>query len=371
MEDKNKVAISRIDEEIAKIDKKENTVYFFVLDTKGNPSGSLEYIYKLAMILKENKYNVAMLYQLAEGEEFVGVREWLGDKYADLTHEDIGGEDVKVSPSDILFIPEIYANVMIQTKNLPCKRIALLQNYDYILEQMPMASQWGNIGIMDCLTNTELNKQLLTEIFPYVKTHVVEPYIDDIYGETTEPKKLIINIISKNQEDINKIIKPFYWKYPAYKFISFRDLRGYPKEKYSEMLREAAITIYVDDNTSFGYGALEAMKSGSIVIAKTPNMAQRWMENDEKTNLRDCCVWFDNFHELHRIIASVIRSWMADSVPSEIKENAKKSLEMYSYESTEKNVLEYIVNILENRKKEMESIKVVIKEKSKEGETDE
>ena len=66
MEEKDLTVIQRIEAEIAKIDNKESNIFFFVLDTKGNPSGSLEYIYKLAMILKENEYNVTMLYQKEE-----------------------------------------------------------------------------------------------------------------------------------------------------------------------------------------------------------------------------------------------------------------------------------------------------------------
>ena len=41
MENKDKISIERIEAEIAKIVNKENSIYFFVLDTKGNPSGSL------------------------------------------------------------------------------------------------------------------------------------------------------------------------------------------------------------------------------------------------------------------------------------------------------------------------------------------
>ena len=106
MEEKDLTVIQRIEAEIAKIDNKESNIFFFVLDTKGNPSGSLEYIYKLAMILKENEYNVTMLYQKEENEEFVGVEEWLGTKYSELEHYDIASDEVSVSPSDILFIPE-------------------------------------------------------------------------------------------------------------------------------------------------------------------------------------------------------------------------------------------------------------------------
>lgn len=363
MEEKDLTVIQRIEAEIAKIDNKEANIFFFVLDTKGNPSGSLEYIYKLAMILKENDYNVTMLYQKEENEDFVGVEEWLGSKYSELEHYDIASDEISVSPSDILFIPEIFSNVMIQTKKLPCKRIVILQNYDYILEQMPMSAQWGDLGIMEAITNTDVNASLLKEIFPYVKTTTIDPYIDEMYGTTNEPKKLIINIIAKDQSDINKIIKPFYWKYPMYKWVSFRDLRGFPKEMYAQLLRESALTIWIDENTSFGYGALEAMKSGSIVMAKTTELAQKWMEQGDGINLKNCCVWFDTFHESHRMIASVVRAWITDNVPSEIQEAVKESLSMYSYENTEKSFVTYINGVLENRKSEMQTLITTIKNK--------
>ena len=366
MTEKDLTVISRIESEIEKIDKKENTIFFFVIDTKGTPSGSLEYIYKLALILSKNEYNVKMLYQLIndEDDEFVGVREWLGNEYADLPHENIGNEDVSVSPSDVLFIPEIFSNIMMQTKKLPCKRVAIMQNYDYVLEQTPMASQWGNFGIVDAISNTELNASLLNEIFPYVKTKVVSPYISEVFGETNEPKKLIINIVCKDQKDINRVIKPFYWKYPMYKWVSFRDLRGFPKEHFAKLLREGVATVWIDEDASFGYSALEAMKSGSIVIAKTSTNIQEWMEGKDELNLSDCCVWFDSMHDVQKIIASVVRSYITDNIPSKISEDAKIALSKYSYEKTEKEILEYISGILNNRKEEMSELITQIKSKS-------
>lgn len=353
MENKKNVVIPRIQSEIDKIDKKENNIYFFVIDTKGNPSGSLEYIYKLAKILKNEEYNVTMLYQ---EDEFVGVRDWLGDEYADLPHEDISKENVSVSPSDILFIPELFSNIMTQTKKLPCKRIVILQNYDYILEQMPLSVQWGDLGIMEAITNTDINAQLVKDIFPYVKTTTIDPYIDQIFGQTNEPKKLIINIIAKDQKDINRIIKPFYWKYPMYKWVSFRDLRGFPKETFAKCLRESVITVWVDETTNFGYSALEAIKCGNIVLAKTPQQEQKWMIEGESLNLKNCCVWFDSFHDIHKMLASVIRSWVTDNIPSVLEENGKETLALYSEEKTKKQILQYIEGVLKTRKIEMNNL---------------
>lgn len=353
MEDKKSVVIPRIQTEIDKIDKKENNIYFFVIDTKGNPSGSLEYIYKLAKILKDESYNVTMLYQ---EDEFVGVRDWLGDSYADLPHEDISKENISVSPSDILFIPELFANIMMQTQKLPCKRIAILQNYDFVVEQMPISVQWGDLGIMEAITNTDTNIKLIKEIFPYVKTHKISPYIENMFGKTNEPQKLIINIIAKDSSDVNKIIKPFYWKYPMYKWVSFRDLRGFPKEMFAQLLRESVATIWIDETTNFGYSALEAMKSGNIVLAKTPRQEQEWMFDENEGNLRNCCVWFNNIQDVHKMIASVVRSWVTDNVPNTLEVNGNEVVSAYTFENTKTQLLEYIQNVFNDRKIEMQNL---------------
>ena len=360
MEENKIKALEKVREEIAKIDNKKSNIYFFVLDTKGVPSGSLEYIYKLAMIAKNAGYNTGILYQLEKNDEFVGVEEWLGKDYAELPHYNVSKDEVEITPSDVVFIPEIFSTVMNQTKKLPCKRIALLQNYDYMLEQMPFAAQWGDFGIIDCLTNTEYNAELIKDVFPYIKTSVVTPYIDKMFGTTIEPKKMIVNIVAKDQSDINRIIKPFYWKYPTFKWVSFRDLRGFPKETFANALREAAITIWVDTDTSFGYSALEAMKSGSITMVKVPNTVVDWANGEELPN---CCVWFNDYDTLHKQVASVVRSWITDNVPTILADESKKILDNYSEEKTKKEILEYVEDVLGRRKKEMEELLIQVKSK--------
>ncbi len=366
-DNKEEKALNRVLNEISKIEKKENNVFFFVLDTKGNPSGSLEYIYKLAMIAKNEGFKVGMLYQtIDKNDEFVGVEGWLGSEYAALPHYDISNNDVEITPSDILFIPEIFSNVMNQTKKLPCKRIAILQNYDYLIEQMPFSAQWGDFGILEAITNTEHNSKLIKDVFPYVKTNVVNPYIDNIFGQTKEPKKMVVNIVASDQSDINRIVKPFYWKFPTFKWVSFRDLRGLAKEKFAESLREAAITIWVDDNTSFGYSALEAIKSGSIVIAKVPNTPLKWMDEDNDENvgkLRNCCIWFDNLNDVQRVIASAVRSWITDNVPTTLTDEANKVKELYTYETTKNEFTSYLNAVIDNRLKEMKQLVEVVKNK--------
>lgn len=353
---KKEEILKRIEVEIDKMQNKQNKLLFYIFDTKGNPSGSLEYIYNLALIGKENGYDVEMLYQSeTEEDEFVGVDEWLGEKYSSLPHLNISKEEVKVSPSDILFIPEIFFNVMNQCKDLPCKKVAIMQNINFLTEQTPISAQWGDMDIFDCVTNTKDNEKLINSLFPYVKTQVVSPVVKDMFHGTIVPRKLLINIVTRQQSIINKIVKPFYWRHPEFKWVSFTDLRGYSKEHFADELRNGTITIWVDEDTEFGLSCLEAMKSQSIVLAKIPNRLPSWAITDKGT-LTDGCLWFDDFHTLPDKIATIVRAVITDKVPSKFLEEAKNVSEQFSFEESNKNFMKFVDRLIDNRINDMKNL---------------
>lgn len=351
-----KIAI--IKKEIDKIVNKENNIFFYVIDTYGYASGSLAYIYQLAKFLYDEGYKVKMIYQTdnkgKEKEEFVGVGGWLGEEYASLPHFDIQSKKgVEISHSDVLFIPEIYSKVMAQTKDMPCKRIAIFQNYDFVVSQMPYSAQWGDYRITEVITNTKENAELIKSIFPYLNVTIIDPFIEKRFGTTKEPKKMIVNVISKNPDDIVRLMKPFYWKYPDFKWVTFRDLSGMSKDNFANSLREGCITVWMDENASFGYSAIEAMKSGNIVFGKLPKETKEWML-DKDGNLSNCCIWFDDINKLHQNLAVVIRSFLKDNIPSSVFESQERAKNLYSEEETKREIISYVEGVMSERKKSFE-----------------
>lgn len=380
--DNTKEIVQRIETEIGKLKDKSFKVLFYVPDAKNNATGYISYIYQMALTLQQLGYNVKMLYQLDNeytAEElkkldlenqpiddnriFVGVTESLGEKYATLEHANIQNEELEVSPSDFLIIPEVYSSVMNQTKKLSCKRIVLTQNYNYLTDFIQVGVSWANFGITDTITSCLNQAELVNSVFPYVKTKVLTPYIPSYFYEGNEPKKLIVNIITKSQKDANKIIKPFYWKYPMYKWVSFRDLRSYPREMFADYLREGAITIWVDSDTQFGYAPLEAIKSGNIVIGKIPELIPEWMLSEDKTQLLDNGIWFNDINSVHKIIADVIRTWINDDIPSEITDTMKETAKKYSFDEYKLNLNNLINSYIDERVKEFEEVIIVAKSK--------
>lgn len=375
-------ALERIEEAIKHLENKDFTFYFFVVDCKNVPNGGMQYIYQLAKTLYDKKYNVKMVYQLEneytddelnelirkekpidEIRRFIGVGDWLGNEYMQLEHMNISKEEWKVSPSDFLFIPEVFSSLMKQTYQYkaPCKRIVVLHNYDYITEFIPFGDEWGTYGIHDVITNTEINKELITNIFPYVTVKVLKPYISECFRKSLKPKKLIVNIVSKKTEDVNKIMKQFYWKYGMYKFVSFRDLRGYPKDNFAEYLQEAAITVWIDSDTPFGYSAIEAIKSGSIVIGKVPEHMPEWM--GDENGLYDNGVWTYDINTIPDIIAHVLGSWMQGKIPQKLYDKMEELDNIYTHEEWNNNIEKIINDYISNRINEFKEIKTTINSK--------
>ena len=355
MADKN-VIVERIKSQLDKFEKKDFNIFFYVLDTKGNHSGSLEYLYTTAYALKEMGYNVTMLHS---EDEFVGVGEWLGEKYNELKHSNIEKENVEIGTSDFLFIPEIFAKtVMPQTVELPCKRVLVVQNYNYLSEFMPIGMTPQDYGVYEVITTTNAQAEVIEKYFPGIKVNVVRPSIDPMFRDSELPRKLIVNVVARNQEDVRRIILPFYWMHPIYKFVSFRDLRGLTQEMFCESLREGMLTIICDENSNFMYSALESMRCGSITLVKTPHKFADWMvvgEGDEKT-INQSCLWFDDIDELPDMIAKIVRSWTLDAIGDWIYDEAHKMDNTYTREDMKSDIENVYVGMFNRRADEMRDV---------------
>lgn len=351
----------RINAEIKKLKTKDFNVFFYIMDAKNNATGYVSYIYQMAKGLEDIGYNVTMLYQGNEGEEpFEGVGLALGSDFAELKHKDINGTEFSVSPSDFLFIPEVFSNLMNQTKKLPCKRIAIMQNYDYLTDFIPVGMSWANFGITDAITTTQNNSTLLSSVFPYVKQEMLEPYIPEYFNDEGAPKKMIVNLLVKNPKDVNKITKTFYWQYPMYKWVTFNDVRGVIREKAAEQLKDGAITVWCDSDSQFGYNALEAMRCGNVVIGKIPELTPSWMLGEDGETLRDNGIWVNDINNIPRIIASVVRTWINDDIPEQVLSEMDKTNKLYTHSDFARKLEDIMDRYVKGRIKEFEEVKTAL-----------
>jgi hypothetical protein len=308
-------------ENIDKLKNKNSKFYFFTMDTKGNPTAAVANIYEHVKILRELGYEAMILH---EKNDYQGVGSWLGEEYANLPHTSIENQQLKVNGYDFVIIPEIFANVMEQTAGLPCKRVVLSQSYDYILEMMMPGKRWQDFGIDTVLTTSQRQGEYIQNLFgTNLKVAVAPLSIPSYFKPSTKPKKPIVAIYTRDQRDTVKIFKTFYLKHPHLKWVSFRDMRSMPREKFAESLSECCLAIWVDDISGFGTFPLEAMKCDVPVLGKVPTMVPEWME--DKNGL-----WTHDILAIPDLTANFVQAWLEDMSPNELYEKMAEIKEKYT-----------------------------------------
>lgn len=373
---KENEVVKRIEETIAIVSDKKSTLYFFVADARNIPNAKMEYIYQLAYTLHEKKYKVCMLYQLDneysekelselirknqpidERRQFIGVKEWLGEKYGKLKHLNISNGTWQVAPSDFLFIPEVFSGLMKETydKHVPCKRYVILQNFNHITEFIPFGDQWANYGITDAIVPSTTQGDLLKSVFKYVNVNVLPPYIPEYFRKPITAKKLIVNVVTREKHDAEHIIKMFYWKYRIFQFVPFRILVNFQREKYADMLKEGAITIWIDRDSSFGYNALESIRCGNITIGKIPEIVPEWMSKDDE--LLSNGIWVNDINTIPDVLASVVNEWIEDAISPEIYNAMDETSKLYSIDEWNTNVDTLFNSIFEKRVNDLKSVR--------------
>ncbi len=365
-EEKNKVNEEQINSVISRLESKDFGIYFFTLDTKGNPVAGVANIYEHVKVLNELGYKAYILHEKNEykkigDENENGLSDWLGEEYANLPHVSIESGALNVGPQDFLIIPEVFATIMQQkeVRQLPCKKLVFSQSPEYIFELLPLGRRWTDFGFNDVITTSDRQAEYLKSLFPSINTHVVPVAISSTFKPSSKPKLPIVGIHARNQNDVTKITKSFYLQYPVYKWLTFKDLRGMSKSKFAEELSKCCLAIWVDDVAGFGTFPLEAIECDTPVIGKIPNMVPEWMEtNDEGGNsaLKYNGLWTNSTLNIPELISTYMKVWLEDSVPQELIDGMNETKGIYSEENQKLKIEEVYNSLIQNRVDEFKNI---------------
>jgi hypothetical protein len=320
----NTEQITKLEKSIQNMRDKTSRIYFLVQDTKGNAKASVSYIYDMALSLKRSGYNSIILH---EKNDYIGVSEWLGEEYMDeLPHKSIDGQNLEVSPEDLIVIPEIYGFIMDQITKLPCGKIVLSQSYDYIFETLQPGQTWSQLGFLKCITTSEKQKEYIESVMRNVSVDVIEPTISDKFKKSEHPPKTIVAIHTREHRDTINLVKTFYTKYPQYRWITFRDLRGLTMSDFANGIKEAFVSVWIDPTGSFGTFPLESMKCGVPTIGLVPNMVPDWMNEDNG-------IWINNQNMTVDVVSDFIQNWLEDNINPELYTNMESSVSKFTNKS--------------------------------------
>jgi hypothetical protein len=192
--------------------------------------------YNATILHEKNDYKLRIDIKNTTDDGRMGIAEWMGEEYASQPHISIESQQLNISGTDFIVIPEIFSNIMDQVKGFPCKKIVFSQSYHYALELLPTAKRWADYGFTDVITTSDKQASYLKHIFPSVTSHVAPVSIPKYFKPTDKMKEPIVTIVTREQGDALKIVKSFYLQYPTYKWITFKELRGLPRKTFAEEL---------------------------------------------------------------------------------------------------------------------------------------
>ena len=333
--------LKKVEQSVQNLEDKSVRIYFLVQDTKGNAKAGVRHIYEIALTLKNNGFNPIIIH---ENDEYAGVGQWLGEEYMSLPHESIDGQNLKISPEDFIVVPEIYGHVLEQVSNLPCGKIVICQAYDHMLETLQPGTTWSQYGFLKVISTNEKQVEYIKGIMKNVTFDIIEPYIPESFSVKEKPSKPIISIHTRDQRDTMKIIKTFYLKFPQFRWVTFRDMRGLNQEEFSTYLKDSFVSVWVDDTSGFGTFPIESMACRTPVIGKVPNMKPDWMLDNNG-------VWTYELNQMPDIIAEFIQNWLEDNISDGLYDGGLETASKYkNREEFNSSVVSTFQSYLEVRK---------------------
>ena len=336
----NKENIEKLESALSRLETKENNIYFLVYDTKNNARASVKHIYDMVLTLRQNGYSAKLL---VEDETYTGA-EWLGESYLDLPVVSIKGDKIEIKIEDILVVPEYYSNVLPQLSNIRCMKIMLVQQKEYIFETLSIGSRWSDYGFDRVITTTENCKKYILDIFPESLVHIIPPMISDNFKPTEGITKPYIAIKCRDRVQQRKFISEFYLKYPHLRWITFRDMVQLNYEEFAETLKECFVSLWVDDESTFGTFPLESIKCGIPVVGKIPKNEPDWLSENS--------MWTYDEDKLVEILGTYVLAWLEGvELTDEVKDKMKETLLPYSSDITNSAILS-VFNSFNNKRNE-------------------
>jgi hypothetical protein len=301
--------LKNLEDALVRLQEKKHKVVFLIPDTNGIARASIAISYKHAMALHKQGIAVVMLH---DKKDYMGVGAWLGEEYETLTHTSIESNQLEVSASDFLVIPELYGNVVEKVEHLPCQKIIFVQSLEYMLDTYAPGKTWLDYGVLETMTTSKEAKDYIQDLMYVTNVKVVPIGVSDAFKPFKRLKKPVIAIHCKDTRKTAKLLKMFYIKYPYLRWLTFRDMHGMTENDFARNLSECILAVWSDQSSTFPLFLVEALKCDVPVVAQMPQLLFDWTTDDVAT-------WAMTDAQIVELIARYVKTWMEDNVPEEFE----------------------------------------------------
>jgi hypothetical protein len=186
-------------------------------------------------------------------------------------------------------------------------------------------------------------KKYISTVMKGTSIDVIPPLVSSDFEVSKLPVKPIIAIHSREQRDAINFIKSFYVKFPQYRWITFRDLRGLSENEFADAMKESFVSIWIDQTSSYGTFPLESMKMGIPVLGLVPDIVPTWMNEDNG-------LWVNNKTIMVDVLSDLIQNWLEDNLNPELFENMDRTVQsLPNQEKFEQETLSLFSKMFETR----------------------
>jgi len=333
--------------------------FLFAIPESQSPVASVYEMYFHATVVKNLGYDVIVM---VEKGDYVPPT-WIEKELTAHAHMSMADPKLQVGPEDIMIIPEVYSNVMEQTKNLPCLRVGLLQSVDYMTSSLIPGTDWTSFGVKDVITTSQSLKEWLENFYGQGKFNI-ETYnigIPEYFERTEVPQKPVISVIGRNANEISKFVKLFFSKYPQYNWVTFDPMvtKSKPPQPmrrvdFAKRLQGNFAALWIDRIASFGTFPLECMKSCVIPIALKPDIMPEYLiERDENgvavKAVEGAGVWSENYYDLPTLVGDVLIKFLDDNISPELYEIMEGVASKYNQTDAETRLVEIYTKLANKR----------------------
>ena len=380
---------------VGKLESKNFSIYFYS-PSLNHPSGGMGVLFKQARILKDEGYNVKIIFEpkaderasyneSVKAQKKIHIYEkfnpsWLDFNISDLEFLPQVGVDEKnqqvelikyndgseqkikklqISPEDFIILPEGHTNIMAQMAQSPAKRIILVQSWIYILNSLQPGQTWKTFGINDCISISDGITEYLNTTMPGLKIKQYSQGINrDIFNvpkNISDKVPMIAFSCSRGPESRMKtynIIRNFQQWYPQYKWFRFSELTGLSREEYAERLKSCAMILYTDDIAGFGTAPLEAMACGTHVVGWAPYGGKEYINTQNG-------FWANNgdVFGLSEYLGIAINKYLDGELDnSDVQKSYDKTLERYTAKKEKESVIKIYKEYINERIDEIKQL---------------
>jgi hypothetical protein len=181
-----------------------------------------------------------------------------------------GGVKLAIRNTDIVVVPEDYAEVIRNCRDLKCRRVLFCQNHHFIFDGLARGEAWRDYGFSEYICVSAPIQQALKRWFA-ISASIVRPAVDDaFFAREFKPLALPMTLACmprkgrSNLRLVHGLLAAKGLLRPGR--LSWLEIEGLAKAEVAARLRDAHIYVSTSVREGLGLPPLEAMGTGCLVV---------------------------------------------------------------------------------------------------------